>query len=78
MAFRPLQKSISTCMGCPNPKVIRAVHSLMSRLMAHFPTEPNNSGPACKHEELEQLYASVGKVRQTIIFLKSDLFICVF
>ena len=56
-AFRPLQASIATCMSCANSKVIRAVHSLMSRLMSTFPTEPTNSLVASKHEELEQLYA---------------------
>ena len=49
-------------MECPSSKVIRAVHSLMSRLMNHFPTEPTSSQVASKHEELEQLYASVSKV----------------
>lgn len=61
-AFKPLQKSIATCMNCPNSKVIRSVHSLMSRLMSQFPTEPTNSAVASKYEELEQLYAAVGKV----------------
>jgi len=61
-AFKPLQKSIATCMNCPNSKVIRAVHGLMSRLMQQFPTEPTNSAVASKFEELEQLYAAVGKV----------------
>lgn len=61
-SFKPLQKSISTCMSCPNAKVIRAVHTLMSRLMNLFPTEPTTSQLASKHEELEQLYACVGKV----------------
>ena len=49
-------------MNCPNSKVIRAVHSLMSRLINTFPTEPFNSPVASKYEELEQLYASVSKV----------------
>ncbi len=62
VAFKPLQKSIATCMSCPNSKVIRAVHNLLSRLMSHFPTEPTSSTVASKHDELEQLYASVGKV----------------
>ena len=61
-AFKPLQKSIATCMNCQNSKVIRSVHSLMSRLMSQFPTEPTNSAVASKYEELEQLYAAVGKV----------------
>merc|ERR1712020_883386 len=34
----------------------------MSRLMSQFPTEPTNSAVASKYEELEQLYAAVGKV----------------
>ncbi|QQP58074.1 Transformation/transcription domainassociated proteinlike [Caligus rogercresseyi] len=62
VAFKPLQKAIATCTTCSNSKVIRAVHSLMSRLMNLFPTEPTNSSVASKYEELEQLYAMVGKV----------------
>jgi transformation/transcription domain-associated protein len=34
----------------------------MSRLINTFPTESYNSPVASKYEELEQLYASVGKV----------------
>ena len=49
-------------MNCANSKVIRAVHSLMSRLMSTFPTEPTQSLVASKHEELEQLYARVRKI----------------
>jgi transformation/transcription domain-associated protein len=63
-AFKPLQKAIATCMKSNNSKVIRAVHSLMSRLMNLFPTEPTNSPVASKYEELAQLYASVGTVIQ--------------
>ena len=43
-------------------QVIRSVHSLMTRLMSQFPTEPTSSSVASKHEELDQLYAAVGKV----------------
>jgi len=49
-------------MNCPNMKVIRGVHSLLSRLMSFFPTEPVNSNVASKYEELECLYACVSKV----------------
>lgn len=63
-AFKPLQKAIAQCMRSNNSKVIRAVHTLMSRLMTQFPTEPTNSPVASKHEELTQLYASVGTVIQ--------------
>lgn len=59
--FKPLQRGIAACMTCTNTKVLRAVHSLLSRLMSIFPTEPSTS-VASKYEELECLYAAVGKV----------------
>lgn len=59
--FKPLQRGIAACMTCGNTKVLRAVHSLLSRLMSIFPTEPSTS-VASKYEELECLYAAVGKV----------------
>lgn len=42
--FKPLQRGIAACMTCGNTKVLRAVHSLLSRLMSIFPTEPSESG----------------------------------
>ncbi|KAK7109588.1 transformation/transcription domain-associated protein-like isoform X2 [Littorina saxatilis] len=60
--FKPLQKSIGLCMQCTNTKVIRCVHSLLSRLTGHFPTEASSSNVASKYEELENLYANVSKV----------------
>uniref|UniRef100_A0A3Q2UJ62 Transformation/transcription domain-associated protein n=1 Tax=Fundulus heteroclitus TaxID=8078 RepID=A0A3Q2UJ62_FUNHE len=59
--FKPLQRGIAACMSCGNTKILRAVHSLLSRLMSIFPTEPT-SNVASKYEELECLYAAVGKV----------------
>lgn len=46
--FKPLQRGIAACMTCGNTKVLRAVHTLLSRLMSIFPTEPSEwpSGPA--------------------------------
>ncbi|XP_074658755.1 transformation/transcription domain-associated protein-like [Tubulanus polymorphus] len=61
-SFKPLQRGIAACMTCPNSKVIRSVHSLLSRLMSIFPTEPATSNVASKYEELECLYACVSKV----------------
>ncbi|CAH1788418.1 unnamed protein product [Owenia fusiformis] len=61
-SFKPLQRGIAACMTCPNSKVIRAVHSLLSRLMSIFPTEAATSNVASKYEELECLYACVSKV----------------
>ncbi|XP_052826902.1 transformation/transcription domain-associated protein [Octopus bimaculoides] len=61
-SFKPLQRGIAACLTCPNPKVIRAVHSLLSRLMSIFPTEPTNAPVPSKYEELECLYACVSKV----------------
>lgn len=40
-SFKPLQRGISACMTCGNTKVLRAVHTLLSRLMSIFPTEPS-------------------------------------
>lgn len=40
-SFKPLQRGISACMTCANTKVLRAVHTLLSRLMSIFPTEPS-------------------------------------
>ncbi|XP_073722924.1 transformation/transcription domain-associated protein [Misgurnus anguillicaudatus] len=61
--FKPLQRGIAACMTCGNTKVLRAVHTLLSRLMSTFPTEPSDtSSVASKYEELECLYAAVGKV----------------
>ncbi|XP_052426446.1 transformation/transcription domain-associated protein isoform X2 [Carassius gibelio] len=60
--FKPLQRGIAACMTCGNTKVLRAVHSLLSRLTSTFPTEPSTSSVASKYEELECLYAAVGKV----------------
>ncbi|XP_077979126.1 transformation/transcription domain-associated protein-like [Glandiceps talaboti] len=61
--FKPLQRGIAACMTCPNSKVIRAVHTLLAKLMNQFPTESiGSSNVASKYEELECLYASVGKV----------------
>nr|XP_020664456.1 transformation/transcription domain-associated protein [Pogona vitticeps] len=61
-SFKPLQRGIASCMTCGNTKVLRAVHTLLSRLMSNFPTEPSTSSVASKYEELECLYAAVGKV----------------
>ena len=61
-SFKPLQRGIAACMTCPNSKVIRSVHSLLTRLMNIFPTEPASSSVASQHEELDCLYACVSKV----------------
>uniref|UniRef100_A0A8C3CIZ1 Transformation/transcription domain associated protein n=1 Tax=Cairina moschata TaxID=8855 RepID=A0A8C3CIZ1_CAIMO len=61
-SFKPMQRGVAACMTCGNTKVLRAVHSLLSRLMGIFPTEPSTSSVASKYEELECLYAAVGKV----------------
>ncbi|XP_077513657.1 transcription-associated protein Nipped-A isoform X4 [Amblyomma americanum] len=61
-SLKPLQRGIAACMSCPNSKVIRAVHALLSRLMGLFPSEPTTSALSSRHEELETLYASISKV----------------
>lgn len=51
-----------------NFQVIRLTHGLLCRLMQVFPTEPSGSSVASKYEELECLYACVGKV-QVLFYL---------
>lgn len=58
--FKPLQRGIATCMTCQNTKVIRAIHTLLARLMTLFPLE--SSAATSKYDELETLYGNVGKV----------------
>lgn len=60
--FKSLQRGIAACMTCPNSRVIRMVHTLLTRLMSIFPTEAATSNVASKYEELECLYACVSKV----------------
>lgn len=56
--FKTLQRGIITCMNCTNPKVAKAAHSLLNKLLAIFPVE---SGPhGNKMDELDNLYNSVG------------------
>ncbi|XP_023247442.1 transformation/transcription domain-associated protein [Copidosoma floridanum] len=66
-SFKPLQRGLSACIASSNSKVVRLTHALLSRLMTIFPTEPS-AGPnvasstiASKYEELDSLYAAVGK-----------------
>lgn len=62
ISFKPLQKGIGRCLTSNNSKIIRLVHLLLTKLMALFPAERANSNTACKFEELEILYGTVGKV----------------
>lgn len=55
--FRPLQRGLSACVTCPNTRVTRLMHGLLSRLMGLFPTDAFH-----KHEELEILYATISKM----------------
>ncbi|OQR70315.1 Transformation/transcription domain-associated protein-like [Tropilaelaps mercedesae] len=57
-SFKNLQRGVAACMTSSNSKVLRSVHSLLSRLMSTFPAEPNTP----KYEELDHLYAQVFKV----------------
>ena len=59
-SFKPLQRGVAACMTCGNTKVLRAVHSLLSRLMSLFPTEPS-TWPA--HSSLSLLSAWLGGPR---------------
>jgi transformation/transcription domain-associated protein len=52
--FRPLQRGLSVCVTSHNPKVIKIMHTLLTKLMQIFP-------PDHKHDEMEQLYATISK-----------------
>ncbi|EZA54681.1 Transformation/transcription domain-associated protein [Ooceraea biroi] len=60
-SFKPLQRGIGACIASSNTKIIRLVHSLLSRLMTIFPAEPTASSVASKYEELDTLYTTVGR-----------------
>lgn len=55
--FRPLQKGLSGCVNSQNTRVIRLMHTLLTRLMQIFPTDSHH-----KHEELDVLYATISKM----------------
>ncbi|XP_065219244.1 transformation/transcription domain-associated protein isoform X2 [Planococcus citri] len=57
-----LQNGINLCISSSNPKIIRYVHALISRLMSIFPVEPPTSPVASKYEELDKIYSCVAKV----------------
>lgn len=52
--FRPLQRGLSICVTSHNPKVIKMMHTLLTKLMSTFP-------PDHKHDEMDQLYATISK-----------------
>lgn len=55
--FRPLQKGLSSCVNSQNTRVIRLMHTLLTRLMQIFPTDSHH-----KHDELDVLYATISKM----------------
>jgi len=59
--FKPLQRGIGACIASSNIKIIRLVHSLLSRLMTIFPAESTASNVASKYEELDTLYTTIGR-----------------
>lgn len=60
-SIKPLQKGLTVCISSNNSKVVRLTHAFLTKLMSVFPAETHISGPASKYEELEGLYASIGK-----------------
>ncbi|KAJ8954217.1 hypothetical protein NQ318_005812 [Aromia moschata] len=61
-SFKSLQRGISACITSNNSKIIKLVHNLLMKLMSIFPMERTNTNISCKEEELDTLYAHVGKV----------------
>ena len=56
-----VEKGISACLASTDPRIIRLVHGLFSRLMTIFSTEPSSSTVASRYTELDKLYGLVGK-----------------
>ena len=44
--FKTLSKGLTICMTCGSTKVVRYIHSLLTKLMGMFPTEPSETGLA--------------------------------
>ena len=44
--FKTLSKGLTICMTCGSTKVVRYVHSLLTKLISMFPTEPGKEGVA--------------------------------
>ncbi|XP_057664226.1 transcription-associated protein 1 [Diorhabda carinulata] len=61
-SFKPLQRGIGACITSTNSRVIKLVHNLLTKLFTLFPMERTNTNLSCKYEELDILYATVGKV----------------
>ena len=64
ISFRPLQKGLITCMHSSNNKIIKCVHSLLTRLIEKFPLEDLETNTAISYEELDAIYAAVNKLIQ--------------
>ncbi|KAK9874414.1 hypothetical protein WA026_002761 [Henosepilachna vigintioctopunctata] len=58
--FKVLQRGLGACINTSNTKIIKLIHTLLSKLMSIFPTDRTTANAACK--ELDVLYATVGKV----------------
>ncbi|XP_072379030.1 transcription-associated protein 1 [Diabrotica undecimpunctata] len=61
-SFKPLQRGIGACITSNNSRIIKLVHNLLTKLFTLFPMERTNTNLSCKYEELDILYATVGKV----------------
>ncbi|CAG9853589.1 unnamed protein product [Phyllotreta striolata] len=60
-SFKHLQKGIGACITSNNSKIIKLVHNLLTKLFTLFPMERTTTNLSCKYEELDVLYATVGK-----------------
>lgn len=62
-SFKLLQKGLGDCIISNNTKIIKLVHNLLTKLMQIFPMERTNANMSCcKYEDLDTLYATLGKV----------------
>jgi transformation/transcription domain-associated protein len=52
--FKPLQRGLSVCVTSTNPKIIKMMHTLLTKLMSIFT-------PDHKHDEMDNLYSTISK-----------------
>lgn len=55
--IKAMQRGLSACVLCPNTRITRIMHGLVSRMMTLYPTDNYH-----KHDELESLYTTISKM----------------
>ncbi|XP_037947653.1 transcription-associated protein 1 isoform X2 [Teleopsis dalmanni] len=57
LIIRPIQRGLSACVVHQNARIVRVMHTFLTRLMAIFPPDSSH-----KHKDFEELYATISKM----------------